>query len=163
MPTDITAEELKRVLDYSASTGLFTWRDGAVPNGLCGKIAGNKRKKGYICIKVKQKLYMAHRLAWLYIYGTWPVNEIDHINRNKSDNRICNLRDISSSANKENCVAALSNNAVGLRGVKKKKHGYEAWIKANGSSSYLGTFKTPQEASGAYFQAKKKFHHYANI
>ena len=163
MPNDISAENLRAVLDYNKETGAFVWKSKAVAHCYAGKTAGTYGKKGYRVIKLNQKRYPAHRLAWLYVYGEWPTMEIDHINRIKDDNRICNLRDVSSSENKHNCVDALKNNTTGFRGVKHKGSHYEAWIKSGGVQRYLGTFKTPEDASAAYIKAKKALHPCATI
>jgi len=88
------------LLTYDPYTGLFTWLVDAYSNKVKGKIAGSI-KEGYINISIDRKLYRAHRLAWLYVNGVFP-SEIDHINRVKSDNRICNLREVSRSENCQN-------------------------------------------------------------
>lgn len=163
MPSDITAEGLRAVIDYNKETGVFVWKKGAVLHCFAGKVAGTYGKKGYRTIKLNQKRYQAHRLAWLYVYGAWPEMEIDHINRVKDDNRICNLRDVSSAENKHNCIAALRNNTTGFRGVRNKGNCYEAWIKVDGAPKYLGTFRTPEDASAAYVRAKRALHPCANI
>ena len=87
----ITQEELKELLDYNPETGLFTWN---VYNNIKNKTTAGTFNDGYIQIKIKQKIYQAHRLAWLYVYGEWPKGQIDHINGIRDDNRIENLRDV---------------------------------------------------------------------
>ena len=99
----ITQEYLKSVLYYDKDTGLFTWKisnkKGHVKEG---KLAGSKDNRGYVKIQINKKDYTAHRLAWFYIYGEWPKQVIDHINRIKFDNRIENLRDVSVLENNKN-------------------------------------------------------------
>ena len=101
---DLTAEKLHSILHYDPATGQFTWKwriNGRMrPDPRClGKIAGTKNKSGYVAIGIDGKLYRAGRLAWLYFYGSWPTNTIDHINHDRTDNRICNLRDITNAEN----------------------------------------------------------------
>lgn len=80
-------ETLKSILKYDAFSGLFSW---AVKRQkvVVGSVAGSKNSLGYVQIKISGKLYHAHRLAWLYVYGYMPEKEIDHINRIRDDNRI---------------------------------------------------------------------------
>lgn len=93
---ELTSESLKLALNYDSKTGLFT----NVENGkLCGC---DSNSHGYISIGVYGKRHLAHRLAWLYVYGEFPKNQIDHINRVKTDNRIENLRDVTSAENLKN-------------------------------------------------------------
>jgi hypothetical protein len=82
----IDAKTVRELLDYCPETGIFTWKVGREP-------AGYKHKyHGYIVLTLFDKRYMTHRLAWLYVHGEWPSGEIDHINLEKTDNRIANLR-----------------------------------------------------------------------
>jgi hypothetical protein len=103
------------------------------------------------------KLYQAHRLAWFYVYGVFPSGQIDHINRNKSDNRLVNLRDCSISENKQNS-GLYKNNKSGFKGVFKKGKRYEAGIRVNNKRIYLGKFGSAELAYEAYVSAAKKLH-----
>lgn len=97
-PTDrasLTAETVRALLDYSGDTGHFRWKE-------TGKPAGGLQDKGYRIIEIGGTPYYAHRLAWLYTHGVWPEADLDHINRNRDDNRIENLRDVSRSENNRN-------------------------------------------------------------
>ena len=103
----LTQQQLKEHLSYDYATGVFiNLRNKPGRGGGIGSVAGNSNVNGYVYIKVMGKRYMAHRLAWLYHYGEWPVNEIDHINNIKDDNRICNLRDVTHSENQQNRIDA---------------------------------------------------------
>lgn len=136
----ITQDELKKVLSYNSVTGVFTW---IVPRR-CGSIsagdkAGNLNNQGYIQIQIDKKRYLGHRLAWLYIYGFFPENSLDHINRVRDDNRIENLREVSNSCNIRNSKPH-ANNTSGVRGVcwDKATQRWQADIKVNGRKIGLG-------------------------
>ena len=103
----MTQEYLRSILEYSSEAGEFRWkwRDSQVPtiNARCaGKVAGSENGQGYIKIVIDGRGYRAHRLAWLYMTGDWPKDQIDHINRDRADNRFCNLRDVSAKENVNN-------------------------------------------------------------
>ena len=84
----LTAERLREVLDYDPDTGVFTRKVRTASSVKVGDVAGSLNGKGYIRIRVDGRLYFAHRLAWLYVHGEWPVDQVDHINGIKNDNRI---------------------------------------------------------------------------
>jgi hypothetical protein len=112
----LTQERLKELLHYDQDTGVFTWLISPRNNVKSGKQAGTYDRKGYLKILYKRKLYMGHWLAWLYVYGKFPDNEIDHINGNPSDNTILNLRDVTRKQNMEN-KKVYSNSKSGYSGV----------------------------------------------
>ena len=112
----LTQERLKELLHYDTETGFFTWRKIEVKNQVkVGDIAGSL-SSGYVYICVDQTSYRANRLAWLYEYGYFPEHEVDHKNRIKNDNRICNLREVSHQCNMRN-VDILNTNTSGVTGV----------------------------------------------
>lgn len=157
---EITAEAVRNLLDYSPGTGIFT-RKTARPGQPVGSVAGSMNDKGYIKIFVLGKVHGAHRLAWLYEYGKWPENEIDHINGDKSDNRIANLRDVSRKVNVQNQRRARKSRPLDLPlGVQfvRKLDKYVAEIGANGKRHYLGLFPSADLAHEAYLGAKRKLH-----
>jgi len=103
------------------------------------------------------KRYLQHRLVWLYVHGRWPKDQIDHINGNRSDNRLCNLREATCSQNLMN-ARAHSHNTSGLKGACKHEPGYwSSVIRVNGKNKYLGRFKSPEEAHAVYASAAKKY------
>lgn len=148
---DVSAERLKALCHYDRETGDFVWRyrASAEPRAsffnarYAGRVAGRKNKKGYIYFRIDGVNYAAHRLAWLYCYGEFPRNEIDHRNRVRSDNRIANLRDATSSENKFNRV-----NRQPGRGVTRDKRSnvYYAYVYRNGEREHVGTFPTEEAA-----------------
>jgi hypothetical protein len=142
---------LKSVLYYDPWTGVFTRLKQTSNRVIIGDDARVKRKDGYYQVCVQAKVYLAHRLAWFYVHGVWPKEEIDHKNRDPSDNRIANLREATSLQNKYN-GKKRSNNTSGFIGVCYYK-AYDKWTAAhttNGVSVFLGYFDTAEEASAAY-------------
>jgi HNH endonuclease len=155
----ITQARLKKLLRYNPKTGKFFWRVIASPDICIGDRAG-WLDNNYWRIKLNGKNYRAHRLAWLYVYGQFPDGNLDHKNRNPSDNRISNLRSASRGQNRAN---ALSSNGTGFKGVSKVKgmsHGnmWQADLQKDGKRTYLGVFSTPEAAHAAYCAAAKRLH-----
>jgi len=112
----IAQKELKEILHYNPKTGVFVWLNPAGCRIKPGSIAGSNTGKGYTGIRINKRLYYAHRLAWLYVYGVWPENHIDHINHKKADNRIKNLRDVTRQNNQRNLP--VRHNTSGVTGVR---------------------------------------------
>lgn len=144
----ISQERLKQVLWYDQESGVFRWRCSLNNKTKAWQIAGVKLPKGYIHIGIDKKMYLAHRLAWLYVHGQMPLHEIDHLNQTTSDNRICNLRLATRKQNSENRNVFL-NNKTGCRGVSfhKASNKYRAQVRHSGKTIHLGLFKTIEEAS----------------
>lgn len=146
----ITQSKLKVLLNYDQETGIFTWN--VSPNGQvkAGQVAGFLDVKGYLSIGVLGRVYKAHRLAWLYIHGHFPDDQIDHINGFKDDNRIANLRPAN---NQQNAInrGVRSDNKSGVKGVVWHKRD-EKWSvngKVNGKRIHLGYFDTLEAAAAA--------------
>jgi hypothetical protein len=154
-----TLERVKELLFLNEETGCFVWR---VSRGKrhAGTIAGCY-SYGYRLIKIDYKMYTAGRLVWLYITGSWPSDEIDHINGDKLDNRFCNLRNVDRSTNQQNMrVAQKSNKSTGALGVYVDKRNGKIYssITANGRKYRLGYFDSINEATYAYIKAKRELH-----
>lgn len=150
----LDAETLRARLNYDPATGIFTRR---VSKGgkKAGEVAGSLHHSGYWHITMLGKTYTAHRLAWLYTHGEFPVGEIDHVNRVRTDNRLVNLREASRPSNMHNtgCNAA---NTSGFKGVSRNKRGkWRATININARWVELASFNSPEEASAAYKGAKR--------
>lgn len=156
----ITAKQLRELLNYNPETGVFSWSVD-LSNGIqSGDTAGSINKDGYMLIGINRRLYYAHRLAWLYIYGQFPKQCIDHINRNKSDNRIANLRSVSHGGNSIN-RPIQSNNRSGITGVRfdKRRDKWVAEIKSNGKYVYLGVYNNKLEAAKKRRKAEIEYGH----
>ncbi len=148
----ITANRLRELLDYDHETGWFTWVVSR-PHRPAGSRAGTTTDNGYRAVSIDGTRYYEHRLVWLWMAGTFPPEEIDHINRQRHDNRFCNLRCASRCENGAN-RASDSNNRHGFMGIWQARNGrYAAGITKNGRKTFLGYFDTAEEAHGAYAQA----------
>lgn len=148
----ITQSELKDILHYDQGTGVFTWIKNSI-------VAGTVEKKGYIAIKINRKSYKAHRLAWLYIYGNFPKEQIDHLNGIKNDNCINNLREATASENMLN-RKQFKNSSAEFKGISfhKKQQKWTAKIQINKQRIWLGSFYSASEAAIAYKNAAIKLH-----
>jgi hypothetical protein len=159
MKNMISFKELREVLEYQPDTGLFYWI-GNPPNRTKNSRLAGTETGGYIQIQINYKIYRAHRLAWLYMTGSFPVLEIDHINGNPSDNRWLNLREVDSVTNKQNRHIARSDCKSGLIGAHfHKKHGWRSSIKVDGKYINLGYFPDAESAHQAYLKKKREVHH----
>jgi hypothetical protein len=154
----VDIDTIKKILSYDKESGEFYWATPR-PKIRVGQKAGYTGGKGYRYIEINARQYAAHRLAWAYVNGYWPKDQIDHINRNKSDNRISNLREATNGQNRAN---SKTSNKHGLKGVKElkwmKNNRYQAQITFNKKVIYLGCFKTPEEAHKRYCEEAKKLH-----
>lgn len=156
--SDITAARLREVLDYNPETGIFTWRIILKRRNPIGSIAGSLPASGYRLIGIDGTNYRAHRLAWLYVHGEWPKQFIDHIDGDRLNNAIANLRDVSNKTNTENITKPRSTNGTGFLGVVRYKDKFSAFIKTGNKNHYLGAFNTPEEAHATYLAAKRYVH-----
>ena len=155
----ITQSELKQVLHYDPDTGIFTWLVNKSRAIKAGTVAGNLNQKNYCRIKINGQEYLAHRLAWLYMYGVMPKDGIDHINNIKTDNRITNLREATHSQNMRNRLKTVRNR-TGFKGVgfNKRAKKFKATITYNKIQIHLGYFNDAKSASLAYEAYGKKLH-----
>ena len=161
----ITQTELKQQLHYNPDTGIFTRLVAKCRRFKAGDIAGCLSPNGYILIGINGKLYRAHRLAWLYVYGKFPKDQIDHINGIKSDNRIANLRESTHAENMQNEIKPRSNNTSGYLGVSwdKNRGNFVTSISINGKNKHLGYFEIAAEAHQVYLEAKRANHEFCTI
>lgn len=157
---DFLCQEVAELLDYDAETGNFHWKDSDCNRAILrGKKAGYVKNDGYYYIMFQRKKLLAHRIAWFKVFGRSPSGQIDHINMNRADNRLCNLREASHADNVRN-RPAQSNNTSGFKGVTfhKQTRKYHASISLNNRKLSLGYFDTGLEASQAYQTAAKEHH-----
>lgn len=147
----LTADRLREVVSYNPETGHFTRKNG--------EPSGSISDQGYIRIKIQDRSYQAHRLAWLYMTGKNPVEQIDHINGDRLNNKFSNLREASRLQNNRNSVSKSYVNDL-PRGVAiaQPSGRFKAYIRTSGKQRHLGTFDTPEEASEFYQLAADLLH-----
>lgn len=157
----ITQEHLKKILTYDKNTGMFISSVNRGRRIKKGDLLGSMSQDGYLTIMIDSKSYKAHRLAWLYEYGSLREVQIDHINRNKADNRIENLRNVTQ---KENCRnrGKRKDNKSGVTGVyrREKENYWVCGIRVDGKYYHLGCFKEFDDAVDARKEALKRFEFY---
>jgi len=158
MSIEITQVYIKSILDYDQDTGIFKWKVKKAARMNIGDIAGYLNPKGYVRISINLKVYSAHRLAWLYVIGELPAYQIDHINRVRSDNRFCNLRQATNKLNQEN-TNTRKDNSSGICGVNLRQNNkWIARIQHNSLRINLGTYATFEEAVQARRIAEKQYY-----
>jgi hypothetical protein len=160
MKTPLTAQRLRELLHYDPETGLLTRLTDNKRGRRIGDEAGSLHASGSKEVMVDGINYRYHRVAWLHFHGVWPTFDIDHINGNKADNRISNLRDVPEDINMQNERRVRKNNKSGFMGVhwRADRSSWVASIRVNGKSIRLGSFATAEEAEAAYI-AGKRLHH----
>lgn len=141
---------------YDQQTGLFSWKKKR--QGIVDGKFGNLEKTGYVRAKLLNKKHLAHRLAWFIVHKQWPEGQIDHINGNRSDNRIVNLRVVDQSGNSQNRRVKQRNNQSGYFGVHASGTRWRAQIRIDKKLKHLGLFDTPELASMAYIEDKRSIH-----
>ena len=167
----LTQDILKELLDYSFESGVFTWKTRderhfnlerdckAWNNRFSGKIASGFDGRGYETISILHKAYKSHRLAWLYVHGRLPDDEIDHINGNILDNRIANLREVDRAGNNRN-LKLNKRNKTGKMGVRfdSRRNRWYARI----GEKHLGSFKLKEDAISAREEAEIHYNYHEN-
>lgn len=145
---------------YDPETGVFTWVSPWKGVRVGDKVGYLDTSNGYLRVAYNRKKYFAHRVAWFIVFGRWPKEQIDHINGNRTDNRISNLREVSNKTNAQNHRTPNKNNTSGYLGVtwhnQMKK--WAAGIMVDGRMKHLGLFEDPKLAHEAYKNAKRILH-----
>lgn len=154
----LTQQRLKELFSYDPYTGLFTRLLRTSVVGKVGSVAGWDKGNGYIVIFIDGKNYKSHRLAYLYMTGYWPKDQVDHIDGIRSNNRWSNLRDVSSQENTHNQRNPHKNNSTGFLGVKPARRKFLAHIRLNGNIINVGSFDSAEKAHLAYLKAKRELH-----
>lgn len=161
--TGLTADEVRRRFRYVKSTGLLVRRLPVVcgrnsVHEKVGSIAGSLHKDGYVYTAIAGRLYLVHRLAWLWVTGEWPSGEIDHKNGKRSDNRWSNLRDATVTQNRQNTLGQKLRKGPypGVYETTRRKGVFVAQIKHKGEVRYLGSFNCPVAARAARIEAERE-------
>lgn len=155
----LTLETLRDLVAYDPETGQFTRLTSRTRTDRVGTVTGTVGSHGYVRITLGDQFYLAHRLAWFYVYGEMPKGKLDHIDRNRQNNKISNLRLASDSQNVWN-APARKNNKSGFKGVtwNKRNKAWTAEIWKNYKKTYLGSFKDIEDARKAYIKASVSMH-----
>jgi hypothetical protein len=160
----LTLDRLREVLDYNPTSGVFTWkrRQQAAPGWntrYAGKRAGSPTSNGYRTISIDYEVYLEHRLAWFFVTGSWPSDEIDHRNCIRNDNRFGNLRPATHFQNGKN-QGMRANNRSGFKGVSwcRATEQWRATIRINGKVTNLGRYRNLDDAIVAYRSAAANYH-----
>lgn len=161
---DITREELMAILDYNPDTGIFRWKIHRNVNAIKGREAGSVRRDGYIQVCVNYKKLLAHRLAWFMTYNIWPKYQIDHVNGNRSDNRLCNLREATPSQNSQNVIVKHCSSTQ-LLGVSfdRRRNKYRVRMWHEGKRLWLGYYSTAEEAYEARLAAQNELWSFQSV
>lgn len=159
---NLTQARLRELLDYDPATGVFTWRVPSSPRShhhkfQVGDVAGHRHANGYLSVWIDGRKYLLHRLAWFWVNGEWPPHDVDHKNRNKSDNRIKNLRRATRTQNNGN-IRTPRHNTSGVKGVRwhKQRRKWVAQISIHNRCRYLGIFTSKEDAAAAYMNAARE-------
>ncbi len=160
----VTAERLREILHYDPETGIFVWLDRPEASRqwrarYVGRRAGSRSGNRYRYVGIDGHGYCEHRLAWLYMTGSWPEDQVDHINCTRDDNRFSNLREATNGENMQNS-GARKNNTSGFKGVTwdKRNKKFIVHIGVAGKLLYLGRFHDPLVAAQAYRDAAQRHH-----
>lgn len=171
---ELTQKVLKESLLYCHTSGVFTWKNRplshftkkdrwlAVNNRFAGKTANSESSHGYTRVLISGSRYYAHRLVWLYVYGEWP-NKIDHIDGNRQNNKLINLRSVSNRENTKNRSISKTS-STGVMGVSKVKgfNRWRAYISVDKKQIWLGSFDDINKAIKARKEADKKYGFHKN-
>lgn len=159
----VSKARLDELLSYDAETGLLTWKFSR-GSRKAGSEAGGMGSQGYMTISIDGRLYKSHRVVMVIAGFDVDGMQVDHINGNRSDNRLCNLRVVNQNGNARNIRTATARSRSGVLGVRIRGSGkWEAQLSINNKNYRLGTFDTKEEAYSAYVQAKRKHHDTCSI
>lgn len=145
----LSADRARELLSYDPHSGFLTWKLSRGRKAKAGFRAGYDHHTGYRMVIVTGVQFMEHRLAWLVHHGEWPIDDIDHVNMRRNDNRIENLRPATRSQNCSN-KNARRDNSTGIKGVWLSRGRWQAAITKDGKRRYLGSFTSIEDAQAAY-------------
>ncbi|MCK1322118.1 HNH endonuclease [Bradyrhizobium sp. 156] len=150
-----TADAVRAALDYNPATGAFI-RKASRSSSWIGSAAGFVHRTGYLVIKIGNRPYMAQRLAWVHFYGQWPDDFfVDHVNRNKLDNRICNLRLATNGQNVANSRTRAISGRKGVYPAPRMPGKWQAQINIAGKTTNIGIYDNVEDAALAYGEAAR--------
>lgn len=162
--SNLSPEYVRGLFSYDGETGYLHWNKDMSTRAKKGMVSGCVERSGYRTVRIEGVSYQSHRLVWLHVNGIWPDGFIDHMDGDRGNNKIENLRDATRSMNSQNIHAALKNNKTsGLLGVSTQREKWKAQIYFDGKKRYLGTFFTPELAHEAYLNAKRLHHNGCQI
>lgn len=157
-------ELFSQCLSYNHETGDFTWKISPSRGTKAGSIAGCLNH-GYRRIKLRGRRYFAHRIALLLAEGSWPPNDVDHIDGDGTNNRLANLRHATRAENNQNQRRAHKGSHSGVLGAyfHKRMKKWQSSVAVGGKSFHLGTFSTLEEAEFRYLEAKRRLHSHCPV
>lgn len=160
MKAALTPARLAELFWYDANGGELIRRISMGRGGRFaeGEVAGSLNGAGYLVVTADGVRLLAHRVAFAIAYGQWPQGQIDHIDGDRTNNRLLNMRDVPAVVNCQNQRRARGVTASGLLGVSRQRSRWKAEIKVNGKKRYLGAAATPEEAHALYVEAKRLLH-----
>jgi hypothetical protein len=156
---EMTPQDLREIFSYDPETGELRWKTRVSLRFHIGELVGSIDSHGYRRVTVRGRHLKCHRIAWAMVHGEWPAEQVDHVDGNRANNAIANLREATNAQNNWN-INHRSLGASGYRGVQwnKADKRWRASITVNKRTIYLGQFKTAEEASRAYLAAKATHH-----
>lgn len=161
---DIDIDTLREALTYDPDTGVFTRRLSLSPRWPVGEVVGGLNKRGYVNVRLAGVMFLAHRLAYAYVHGALPAGaQIDHVNGDKTNNSIRNLRLATASQNKQNIHKNCQNNTTGVRGVSPRRGRYRVQICVDGKRIHLGYRRTLTEAAALRTDAERNLHPFSPL
>ena len=160
----IDQETVKKLFHYDAESGMLLWRNGNGRNVKPWQQANSLNSSGYYAAKIQGKDYRVHRLIWLYVNGKFPDGDIDHKNRIRNDNRLCNLRDVSRTDNAQN-ISLPKHNKSGHIGVSwiKSHNCWTVYVKVNKKNKWLGYYKNLNDAIAARKAGEKQYYNLPEV
>jgi hypothetical protein len=156
----LPVERLREAFVYEPESGLLTWRINRGRRACAGSVAGYvSPSSGYVVVGLDDvRSIKAHRVIWAIAHGEWPMLAVDHIDGDRTNNKLANLRLVTPAQNRHNLRRARADNGTGRLGVCLRDGRYRAQIQVDGKKLWLGEFDCPDAASAAYIAAKRRLH-----